>query len=110
MGDSMATDEIIIGLYCRVDDALGELAADPQAHLYPSGLVTIGLLYGMKGVGQRAFYRWLVRDWRPLYPRLPERTRLFRLLTQYHDLTDRLLAQPSLLGVVDTYGIELVHP
>ena len=43
-------------------------------------LVTLGLLHALKGVGNRAFYRWLTRDYRPLFPRLPERTRLFRLL------------------------------
>jgi len=106
----MTTEEIIIGLFCRVDDALGDVEADPLAHLHPSELVTIGLLYGIKGVGQRHFYRWLVPDYLPLFPRLPERTRLFRLLTQYRELTDRLLAEPTLLGVVDTYGIELLHP
>ena len=28
--------------------------------------------------GNRPFYRWLSRDYRALFPRLPERTRLFR--------------------------------
>jgi hypothetical protein len=106
----MTTEEIIVALFCRVDDALDDLPVEPLAHLYPSELVTIGVLYGMKGLGQSAFYRWLVRDFRPLFPRLPERTRLFRLLTTYRDLTDELMAEPSILGVVDTYGIELVHP
>src|SRR6476659_11443340 len=106
----MTTEEIIIGLCCRVDDQLGDVPVDALAHLYPSELVTIGILYGIMGQGQSAFYRWLVRDYRPLFPRLPERTRLFRLLTAYCDLTDDLMAEPSVLGVVDTYGIELVHP
>ena len=45
-----------------------------------------------------------------LFPRLPERTRLFRLLVAHQDWTRRFLAQPTLLGVIDSYGIELVHP
>jgi len=42
-----------------------------------------------------------------LFPKLPERTRLFRLLTVHRDWTARFLAAPSLLGVADTYGVEL---
>ena len=41
---------------------------------------------------------------------MPERTRLFRLLATYADWTAYCLAQPTLLGVADTYGIELRHP
>jgi hypothetical protein len=36
-------------------------------------------LHALKGVGNRAFYRWLTKDYRALFPRLPERTCLFRL-------------------------------
>jgi hypothetical protein len=61
-------------------------------------------------VGERAFYRWLTRDYRGLFPHLPERTRLFRLSKTHRAWTNRFLAQPSLLGVADTYGIELLHP
>src|SRR5262245_56936613 len=57
-----------------------------------------------------AFYRWLTRDYRPLFPRLPERTRLFRLLKTHQDWTRAFLAAPTVLGVIDTYGIELIHP
>src|SRR5262249_15143766 len=54
--------------------------------------------------------RWLPRDYRPLFPRLPERPRLFRLLTTHQDWTQAFLAAPTVLGVIDTYGIELIHP
>ncbi|WP_298981318.1 hypothetical protein [Caldilinea sp.] len=47
--------------------------------MHPSEIVTLAILFALKGVGDRAFSRWLVRDWRPLFPKLPERTRLFRL-------------------------------
>src|SRR5262249_57104307 len=53
---------------------------------------------------------WLTRDYRPLFPRLPERTRLFRLLRTHHDWTQAFLAAPTVLGVIDTYGIALLHP
>lgn len=106
----MTTEDFIIDLFCRVDERMREVLKHPLSHLYPSELVTIGLLYALKGVGPRAFYRWLTRDYHCWFPKLPERTRLFRLLTEYRGWTDRFLAQPSLLGVADTYGIELLHP
>lgn len=49
------------------------------------------------------------RDYRPLFPQLPTRVRLFRLLNTYQDLTNTFTAETSLLGVIDTYGIELIH-
>ena len=70
----------------------------------------MGLLHALKGVGNRPFYSWLTRDYRPLFPRLPERTRLFRLLRTHQDWTQAFLAAPTGLGVIDTYGIELIHP
>ncbi len=67
-------------------------------------------LHALKGVGNRAFSRWLTRDYRTLFPRLPERTRLFRLFRTHQDWTQVFLAAPTVLGVIDTYGIELIHP
>jgi hypothetical protein len=106
----MNDELLIIGLFWRVDDRLGPLPQGPGVLLHPSELVTLGLLYALKAMGQRAFYRWLARNWRHLFPKLPERTWLFRLLGSYRQLTDELLAEPSLLGVVDSFGIELIHP
>lgn len=106
----MTTIDFITELFCRVDDVLMDVAKHSQAVLYPSEVVTIALLFAIKGVGNRAFYRWLVRDHQPLFPKLPERTRLFRSFKSQRALTARFLAEPSLLGVIDTYGIELIHP
>lgn len=106
----MTTEEFITELFCRVDDTLMGVEKTGQAHLYPSEIVTLGMLFALKGVGNRAFYRWLVRDYAGLFPRLPERTRLFRLFNEQRDWTQRLMAEPSLIGVIDTYGIELIHP
>lgn len=61
-------------------------------------------------MGNCAFYRWLTRDYSPLFPHLPERTRLFRLFKTHQQWTLLFLAPPTLLGVVDSYGIELIHP
>jgi hypothetical protein len=53
------TDEdFIIELFCRVDDTMPAMSKHPQAKLYPSELVTIGLVFALKGVGCRAFYCW----------------------------------------------------
>src|ERR1700751_6074557 len=104
------TIEFITALFCQVDDQLAGLPKHPEAHLWPSEVVTLGLLHALKGVGNRPFSRWLTRDSRPLFPRLPERTRLFCLLQTHQDWTRAFLAAPPVLGVIVTYGIELIHP
>jgi hypothetical protein len=106
----MTTEDFIIELFCRIDDQMKGIPKHPQANLYPSEIVTLAVLFAIKGVGNRAFYRWLVRDWLGLFPKLPERTRLFRLFKAHQAWTDRFLADPTVLGVADTYGIELLHP
>jgi hypothetical protein len=106
----MSTVDFITELFCRVDDAMKGVAKHSQANLYPSETVTLGILFALKGVGDRAFYRWLKRDCLALFPHLPDRTRLFRLFKVHRAWTDRFLAEPTLLGVADTYGIELLHP
>src|SRR5205807_6341352 len=73
-------------------------------------VVTLELLAALKGVGNRAFYRWLTKESRALFPRLRERTRLGRLLKTCQGWTQVFLAASTVLGVIDTYGIELIHP
>jgi hypothetical protein len=106
----MSTDDIIIGLYVRVDTVMADEPKHPQAQLYPSEVVTLALLFALKGDGPRRFYRWLNANYRHWFPRLPERTRLFRLFATHADWADYFLARPTTLGVADTYGIELRHP
>jgi len=106
----MTTEEFITGLFCRVDDQMVDVATHPQAQLWPSEIVTLALLFALKGCGNRAFYRWLQRDWRPLFPHLPERTRLFRLFTSHRGWTTRFLANPTSFSVADSSGIERLHP
>ena len=106
----MTTVEFITDLFCRIDDRLHDLPKHPQAHLYPSEVVTLAVLFALKGGGERPFYRWLTRDYGALFPHLPERTRLFRLFATHQGWADRFLAEPTVLGVADTYGIELLHP
>ena len=106
----MTTVEFISELFYRMDNAMPKAKKHSQASLFPSEVVTLAILFALKGVGNRAFYRWLSRDYRPLFPKLPERTRLFRLFNTHQPWTQDLMATPSLIGVVDTYGIELIHP
>ena len=49
----------------EVDEQLGAIPKHPEAPLWPSEVVTLGLLHALKGVGNRPFYRWLTRDSRP---------------------------------------------
>jgi hypothetical protein len=106
----MTTEEIIILIFCAVDDGLGQISKERNAKLYPSEIVTIGILFALKGGHFRAFYRWLARDYAQLFGGLPHRTALQRQLRihQYH--ADHLLAEPSLLNVVDSFPIELLFP
>ena len=106
----MTTEDFITDLFCRIDDAMKNFPKHPQAKLYPSEIVTLGVLFALKWVGNRQFYRWLKRDYLPLFPHLPERTRLFRLLATHQNWTNTFLVTPSLLSVIDSYGIELIHP
>lgn len=52
----MSTQDFIIELFCKVDDVMREVPKHPQASLHPSETVTLGLLFAIKGVGNRAFY------------------------------------------------------
>jgi hypothetical protein len=90
----MITMEFITALFSEVDEQLRAIPKHPEARLWPSEVVTLGLLYALKGVGNRPFSRWLTRDYRALFPHLPERTRLFRLLTTHHNWTQVFLATP----------------
>jgi hypothetical protein len=106
----LTQEEFIAQLFCLVDDALTDLPKDPRSQLWPSELVTIGVLFVLRGQSQRRFYLWLVSNFRALFPRVPERTRLFRLLRHYRGWAERFLAEPGLINVSDSLSIELVHP
>src|SRR5712691_9295225 len=98
--EHMTTIDFITALFCQVDDHLSGIPKHPHATLWPSEVVTLGLLHALKGVGNRAFYRWLTKDYRALFPHLPEQTRLFRLFMTHQDRTQAFLAAPTVLGVI----------
>jgi hypothetical protein len=76
----MTTGDIIIHIFYLVATSLPEIPRHSQAKLYPSELVTIGILFALKGGCFRAFYRWLKRDYGDWFGdgTLPERSRLQR--------------------------------
>jgi len=43
----MTTEDRIIQIFCLVDDQMQEVPRQSQAKLYPSELVTIGLLFAL---------------------------------------------------------------
>ena len=51
----MATQDFVIHLFCLVDDRLECRHKHPQAQLWPSELVTIGLLFALEGSSFRSF-------------------------------------------------------
>src|SRR5262249_30172705 len=53
------TSDFIPALFCQVDDHLLGFPKHPKARLWPSEVVTLGLLHALTGVGSRPFYRWL---------------------------------------------------
>ena len=106
----MTTPDFMIALFYAVDQEMLDIPKHPEAKLSPSAVVTLALLHAIKGGGTRAFYRWLTRDYRPLFPQVPERTRLARLFKTHTAWTVRFLAAPTVLGVADSSGIELIRP
>ncbi len=65
----MITIDCITALFYHVDEQLHAMPKHPKAQLWPSEVVTLGLLHALKGVGNRAFYRGLTRDYRALFLR-----------------------------------------
>jgi len=54
--ESMTTTiEFITALFYEVDEQLRAIPKHPEAHLWPSEVVTLGLLHALKGVGNRPF-------------------------------------------------------
>ncbi len=53
----MTTWDFIITLFYEVDEQMRDMPTHPQASLWPSAVVTLGLLPALKGVGNRAFSR-----------------------------------------------------
>ena len=91
----MTTVEFITALFYEVDEQLRAIPKHPEAHLWPSEVVTLGLLHALKGGGNRAFYRWLTRDYRALVPPLPRADAALSSLHDASGLDAGLLGRPN---------------
>ena len=98
----MTTQDFIIALFYAVDQEMLDVPKRPDATLSPSEVVILALLFAIKGGGTRAFSRWVACDYLPLFPQVPERTRLARLFKTHTAWTARFLAVPTVLGVADS--------
>src|SRR3989442_6852423 len=105
----MMTVEFITALFYEVDEQLGAIPTHPEAHLWPSEVVTLGLLHAIRGGGDRGVYRWLAPGYRTAFPRLPPRARLFPLFTTHSDRTAGFFSCPAGLRLNRHHWIE-VHP
>jgi hypothetical protein len=94
----MTTPDCLITLFCHVDQQMRDIPKRPDAKLSPSAVVTLALRFAIKGVGTRAFSRWLTRDYRAWFPPVPERTRLLRLCKTHTAWTAHFLAAPRSWG------------
>jgi hypothetical protein len=106
----MKMEDMIVTLFVKVDDAMKAVKGHAQEELAPSELATLAILFVVKGIGKRPFYRWLEDNWRHFFPRLPERTRFFRRLFNQRRWAAAFLAGPTMLGCIDSYGVEFIHP
>jgi hypothetical protein len=56
MEEPMSPLEFITALFYHVDEHMRVVPKHPDAYLWSSEVVTLGLLHALKGVGNRAFY------------------------------------------------------
>ena len=49
----MITIDFVTVLFYEVDEQIRAIPQHPEAHLWPSEVVTLGLLHALKGVGKR---------------------------------------------------------
>ena len=52
----MTTEDILIHIFCLVDDEMKAMPKHSQAKLSPSELVTIAIVFALKGGHFRAFF------------------------------------------------------
>ena len=112
-GSPVSIQDFIIAIFVFVDDRLKaepSVRSHSQEKLSPSELVTIGLLFALKGVNQSQFDLWLRFNYGHLFPHLPHRTRLFKRLATQQDWCDLFLAEAGLLCIADSYVCETIHP
>lgn len=106
-------ENFITELFFIVDESLIKKLKEgnhKQRKLNASEIITLGLLFSIKGGKSRHFYRWLSNNYLYLFPNLPDRTNLFRLFNTFSKYTKTFMSSSTLIGVADSYAIELIHP
>ena len=107
----MNSTDFTTELFRKVDDAITDAPRHSRGHPRRRRSRYYRHPRVVKGVSPRAFYPWLRDNYGCLFPQqLPERTRGFRRLHTQQYWTGRFLAAPTLMGIADSYGIELRHP
>lgn len=101
-------DDIILYLLYAIERALGKTdKRHPLGKLYLSEIILCGILFALKGGSFRRFHPWLLK--RQIL-NLPERSRLCRLLIKYRKLCNRFLSSETFFNVIDSFGVEVIHP
>ena len=106
----MTTVELSTAWFSHIEQPRHAMPPPPAAHLWPRAVGTLGLLPALQGGGTRPCSRWVPRDSRALFPRLPARTRLLRLLKPQQDWTQGCWAAPTVLGGSATEGSAWLPP
>ena len=68
----MNQEDFITELLVGVDDQMLEIEKHPQAKLYPSEVLTLALLFAIKGGYWRSFYRFVENNFLHLFPHFSE--------------------------------------
>lgn len=101
-------DDIILHLLYAIELTIGKQnRRHPLAKLYLSEIFLCGVLFALKGGSFRQFHIWLTR--RHLL-NLPERSRLCRVLIKHRKLCNQFLASETFFNVIDSFGVEVIHP
>lgn len=102
-------DDIILTLWYAIETCLGEKNGKHyQAKLSLAETILCGVLFVLLGRSFRRFHRWLGKQ--KIFSSIPERSRLQRLVNQYSFLCKGLLGSKTFYGILDSFGIEIIHP
>jgi hypothetical protein len=103
-------DDYTLTLFVRIDDALTTQTLDPRSKLWPSEILTLLLLQAIKGYSMKRFCSWVKQNLSHFFPHIPERSRLSRLFSQWASSLSALFSSGRMIGIIDSFGIELIHP
>jgi len=100
-------DTIYLIHFAIADELKKEDVKHPLSTLYLSEIILLGMLFVLKGTSFRRFYNWLSSM---EIMKLPERSRLMRIIQKHHFVTERFLAKETLFNITDSFGVEIIKP